>query len=444
MEYLRNLTRLTARKKPVPKTEELFQPLVTCGICMGLYVDPVALLDCLHLACGSCATEWLEKSPTCHQCREQVRGARDSHHTAAVVEAFQSIAPNSSLVLERTPKEILNLRGIYRPGQGVVVHTPSRNDTLGTTHSIDVSFPEGWGLPLAHAFGGSYYERGLFATYARQRNWNLQGLLREVLSSRGSTLQKAHWHGHPFAPSNQNTVNLDDMVCFHCASDLVEANLFEWWLAKRPESGIPFDILSRPDCTHGVECGSVQRDRDHGRAFNHICLPTSQVDDRHNNNDVPERGDRYVANGANLDQNFPDFSPSKVIFRDKGREPVFLCSSVCQGGSTIPGKVTLWHDSPVSVYYGASGSEHTHSGVVQILFDTRNMHWVRTSNGTIPAGCRPVLGGLLADQQLFHCAVWWRGQRIPGYTARNMNHAAITWNGSEWYFRDQYELLCWD
>ena len=55
--------------------EELLRPLVTCGaydfldrfglseslqgICMELYVDPVALLDCLHLACGSCAKEWL-------------------------------------------------------------------------------------------------------------------------------------------------------------------------------------------------------------------------------------------------------------------------------------------------------------------------------------------------------------------------------------------------
>ncbi|CAE6425617.1 unnamed protein product [Rhizoctonia solani] len=318
------------------------------------------------------------------------------------------------------------------------------DDGFQLTRLRDVSFPEGWALPLAHAFGGSYYERGLFATYARQRNWDLQELLREVLAFQGSSLRKAYWHGHPFASSDPSTVNPDDMVCLQCASDLVEANLFEWWLAKRPESGLPFDILSRPDCGHGIECGSVRRDRDHARAFNHICRPTAQVDDRNNHGDVPERGDRYVASGADLDRNFPNFSPSKIIFRDKGKEPVFLCSSVCQGGSTIPGKVTLWHDSPVSVYYGASGTEHTHGGVVQILFDTRNMHWVRTSNGVIPAGCRPVLGGLMSDQQLFHCAVWWRGQRIPGYTARNMNHAAIAWHGSEWYFRDQYEVLCWD
>ncbi|CAE6414366.1 unnamed protein product [Rhizoctonia solani] len=353
MADFRNPARATAAGTSNSNAEELLRPLVTC----------VALLDCLHLACGSCAKEWLEQSSTCHQCREQVRGTRDSHHTAAIVEAFQSIAPNSSLVHARTSEEISSMRDRYRPGQGVarvggvrsrgpspeVVplrvrppsitsppghnepsplsgdvfsegagrtqmwggncpfcspnngsgyvcphpcpppitrierHTiplghitcakctrflPVRNDLPNSkcvvcsqtscselrqrcqepragddgfqlTRLRDVNFPEGWGLPLTHAFGGSYYERGLFTTYARQRNWNLQELFREVLSFQGSNIRRAHWHGHPFAPSNLNTVNLDDMVCFNCASDLVEANLFEWWLAKRPESGLP-------------------------------------------------------------------------------------------------------------------------------------------------------------------------------------------------------------
>ncbi|CEL55736.1 E3 ubiquitin-protein ligase CHFR OS=Danio rerio GN=chfr PE=2 SV=1 [Rhizoctonia solani AG-1 IB] len=548
--------------------EDLLRPLVTCGICMELYVDPVALLDCLHLACGSCAKEWLEQSSTCHQCRERVRGTRDSHHTAAIVEAFQSIVPNSSLITSRTSEEVTNMRERYRPGQGAIsrrrqdspspeppiarIHIPptdlrppipsmvsplsgdvfsegagrtqmwsgncpfcnpnngsgyvcprpcpppitrAEQHTISLEHTVcakctrflpvrndlsnsrcvvcsqtscselgrrcqeprtgdegfqltrlrDVTFPEGRGLDLTHAFGTGHYERGLFASYVRQRSWNLQQLLQEALSFHRFSLRRARWHGHPFAPSNTDTVNQDDMVCANCASDLVEANIFEWWLAKRPESGLPFEILSRPDCENGIECHVVRRDQAHARAFNHICRPTTPSDDRrHHGGDVPERGDRYVANSDDLDRSFPDFSTSQIIFRDKGKEPVFLCSSVCRGGSTIPGKVTLWHDSPVSVYYGASGAEHTHSGVVQVLMDTRNMHWVRTSNGVIPAGCRPVSGGLLADQQLFHCAVWWRGQRIPGYTSRSMGHAAITWGGSEWYFRDQYELLCWD
>ncbi|QRW18257.1 hypothetical protein RhiXN_03181 [Rhizoctonia solani] len=526
MADFRNPSRLAANGS---NAEELLRPLVTCGICMELYVDPVALLDCLHLACGSCAKEWLEQSSTCHQCRERVRGTRDSHHTAAIVEAFQSIAPNSGLVTARTSEEVANMRERYRPGRDAIsrqrqesrspspervvlrvrvpptetggveivlfvirimvldmsaldhvlrqlqglnntryhsdtqsalsapdsylfetisqtqVEARAGDEAFQLTRLRDVTFPEGWGLRLTHAFGASHYERGLFASYVRQRNWNLQQLLHEFLSFHRSNLQRARWHGHPFAPSQSSTVNQDDMVCINCASELVEANIFEWWLVKRPEGGLPFDILSRPDCGNGVECGIVRRDQAHARAFNHICRPSAQTDDRgHHTGDISERGDRYVANSDDLDHSFPDFSLSQIIFRDKGKEPVFLCSSVCRGGSTIPGKVTLWHESPVSVYYGASGSEHTHSGVVQVLLDTRNMHWVRTSNGAIPAGCRPVLGGQLADQQLFHCAVWWRGQRIPGYTSRSMGHAAITWNGSEWYFRDRYEILCWD
>ncbi|KAJ1307877.1 hypothetical protein OPQ81_001957 [Rhizoctonia solani] len=318
---------------PHSNAEELLRPLVTCGICMELYVDPVALLDCLHLACGSCAKEWLERSATCHQCRERVRGTRDSHHTAAIVEAFQSIAPNSSLVNARTSEEISSMRERYRSGRGVVARaeqnrspspspervqlrvrpsivppsgvilpgtnelTPSSGDVFsegaGRTqmwggncpfcnpnngfgyvcpqpcpppitrterHTIpfghtacakctrilpvrndipnskcvvcsqtscselgqrcqepragddrfqltrlrDVSFPEGWGLPLTHAFGSSHYERGLFATYARQRDWDIQQLFRQVLSFHGSSLQRANWQGRPFAPSGQN------------------------------------------------------------------------------------------------------------------------------------------------------------------------------------------------------------------------------------------------
>ncbi|KAH7341440.1 hypothetical protein B0J17DRAFT_260757 [Rhizoctonia solani] len=128
MADFRNPARVAANSSN--NAEELLRPLVTCGICMELYVDPVALLDCLHLACGSCAKEWLEQSSTCHQCREQVRGTRDSHHTAAIVEAFQSIAPNSTLVHARTPGEVSNMRERYRPGQGVV--TRAERDRSGS------------------------------------------------------------------------------------------------------------------------------------------------------------------------------------------------------------------------------------------------------------------------------------------------------------------------
>ncbi|CAE6531302.1 unnamed protein product [Rhizoctonia solani] len=131
MADFRNPARAAATSTSNSNAEELLRPLVTCGICMELYVDPVALLDCLHLACGSCAKEWLEQSSTCHQCRERVRGTRDSHHTAAIVEAFQSIAPNSSFIQARSSEEISSMRERYRPGQGVVRTGGDQNHSLG-------------------------------------------------------------------------------------------------------------------------------------------------------------------------------------------------------------------------------------------------------------------------------------------------------------------------
>jgi hypothetical protein len=121
---------------------------------MELYVDPVALLDCLHLACGSCAIKWLERSvgnaiplqqiphmmcrsPTCHQCRADVRGIHDSHHTTAIVEAYKTIAPDSSLCQARTPDELCALRNKYQPGQSMTARDQDQEDSFSSTELTD-------------------------------------------------------------------------------------------------------------------------------------------------------------------------------------------------------------------------------------------------------------------------------------------------------------------
>ena len=68
------------------------------------------------------------RSSTCHQCRESVRGTRDSHHTADVVEVYRKIAPNSGLTTARTAQELLTLREKYRPGQGPTAQNESESD----------------------------------------------------------------------------------------------------------------------------------------------------------------------------------------------------------------------------------------------------------------------------------------------------------------------------
>ncbi|CAE6447144.1 unnamed protein product [Rhizoctonia solani] len=523
------------------KSEELFRPLVTCGICLQLYIDPVALLDCLHLACGACAKQWLKSSETCHQCRETVRGVRDNHHTLAVVEAYQSAAPNSSLCRERTTEVIAALREQYKPGQelnigegneessdgsddssesyrdndeahsgGFEFHVPGRTMMWdreqyrwGTryvvnafdfyqcemnfltqaaqfvlelpVHNLDklacqplwviewswnyrywevtIDFPSYCDFPLTHAFGDNDFERDVFKAWATNTDMSLQDLFREILAFRGSALPKASWHGNTHGAIGSACVNTNDKVCVPCALDLVEASLFEWWLAKRQsgEAVLPEDITSREDCWYGIECRTARHNYRHATSYNHICQKTAidRIEERH---DPPENGNRYVTESSDLDYTFPAFSPSTIIFRDKGKEPSFMCSSILQddvGRSVIPGKVTIWGPGiGVQVYYGEMGQERLQYGQVQLLMDTKDMHWLRTARNMIPEDCRPVHGGQRVDstgtQELYHCAVWWQGQRIPGYVGKNDGCAVITWGGQEWYFMDNYEILCWN
>lgn len=211
--------------------------------------------------------------------------------------------------------------------------------------------------------------------------------------------------------------------------------------------------MARPDCQYGIECRTAGHDSSHAETYNHICRATEPVQELERDpeswRDSPEYGVRYVTQSSQSNVASLQFSPSSVIWMD-GDGPVLLSSSVISannGRAKIPGKTTLQRSGGATVHYGLNGQGYTHDGTVEVLMDTRNMHWVRTSQGVIPTGCRPVIGGhMVADgtiQVLYHCVVWWRGQRIPGYTSPKMGHAAITWNDSMWYVEDQYELLCW-
>ncbi|KAG8759590.1 hypothetical protein FRC12_009721 [Ceratobasidium sp. 428] len=572
-----------------PSAESLLQPLVTCGICMELYVDPVEFLNCLHLACGACAAEWLASSSTCPQCRENVHGTRDSHYAAAVADVYQTIAPNSDLCQARTADERRALREKYRPGQGLTtrnqgpatraqsqrpepprfdfgpytfdsiqlggsslrieplqtpgVNVPSSlaqatersvvnlehmtspqsrcpscdpNNTTGyvcsqrapyaqrtipvghticgicarflpwredqtnsrctvctrtTCHEMgqicrgsaaqqlqlfdlqDVQFPPRWSIPLSRAFGENVHEQDTLRRHLNSHSVSLQSIFREIIAlHRPAGLPRATWHGPGFAPHSTTEVGLNDRTCLYCALDLVEASLFDWWLSKRSTVNLTDEYLNRQDCQYGITCRAARRDHAHAREFNHICRSTRvdrSLSDRQQ--DVSDNGNRFVAESASLDRTFPPYSPLEVIFRDKGNEPMFLCSSIHRdhrGVSTIPGRTTMWSPSNVTVYFGLDGEEHEQNGVVQILLDTSSMRWVRASRGIVPTGCRPVVGGRMAlngtSQELYHCAVWWRGQRLPGYTSPQMRRAVISWGGSEWYIEDQYELLCWN
>ncbi|ELU41032.1 zf-C3HC4 domain-containing protein [Rhizoctonia solani AG-1 IA] len=310
----------------------------------------------------------------------------------------------------------------------------------------DVYFPLHYDFPLTHAFGDNEFERDIFRAWATNADFSLQDLFCAILAFRGSSLPKASWHGNTNGGANPSHVNADDTVCTSCALDLVEASLFEWWLSKRQSTTatveLSEDIMIREDCRYGIECRTARHNEQHARTYNHICQNTvaNQLTEH---DDLPENGNRYVTESTNLYANFPAFSPSAIMFRDKGKEPSFMCPSVRptrSGIDIIPGKLTIWGPYlGVQVYYGERGREYLQSGQVQLLMDTKSMRWVQTSRGIVPEDCRPVVGGRRTDagrsRLLFHCAVWWRGQRIPGYTFTDTEYATITWGGQEWYLR---------
>ncbi|KAG8699011.1 hypothetical protein FRC09_006889, partial [Ceratobasidium sp. 395] len=416
-------------------------------------------------------------SQTCPLCRENVRGARDSHHTAAFVEAYKTIAPDSNLCHERTPEELALLNKKYRPGQ-LTTRSQGQSQRSESSESSDdddtndefeeeayldsqtsrsiaelhVEFPDNWTFPLAHAFGENAYERRIFRDYLAEQGESLQGLFRKVLAFRGPAgLPRATWHG-PDLTRDAGVVSPDDKTCMHCAMDLLEASLFDWWLLERQTATLPEEASNREDCWYGIACRTARHNSAHASNWNHICHLTRGGDELQQY--IPENGNRVVVlETSTLNHTFPAYSPSDVLFRDIGNKTMFMCSTVHQDDETgeesiIPGKLTMWQEWNVSVFYAMNGDECLNHGTVQILKDMRNMRWVRTSKGVVPAGCRPVVGGHTmiggSREVLYHCAVWWRGQRVPGYTSPRTGRAVITWDGSEWYIEDGYELLCWN
>ena len=65
--------------------------------------------------------------------------------------------------------------------------------------------------------------------------------------------------------------------------------------------------------------------------------------------------------------------------------------------------------------------ERNHEGPITILPFTDAMELVPTSHGRIPAGYRPVVGGV--DERgrvLYHAVAWLRGERVPGRTSEHL------------------------
>ncbi|KAF9532601.1 hypothetical protein CPB83DRAFT_847048 [Crepidotus variabilis] len=140
---------------------------------------------------------------------------------------------------------------------------------------------------------------------------------------------------------------------------------------------------------------------------------------------------------------FPDRSQTgEAPFKDAdGVSPVFIGSALMER-SVHPCKIGPHLYQFCSVAYG--GGEQAHNGRFDLLpFKPAQMEWVRTSNGRIPPGRRPVEGGYEeSGSKLYHAVANHNGVMVPGKTGEHLGGANVAFGGAEHVFTD-YEILCW-
>ncbi|KAK0731949.1 hypothetical protein B0H67DRAFT_566288 [Lasiosphaeris hirsuta] len=99
---------------------------LTCAICQCIFFDPVKLLDCQHIFCGSCIKPWLENPNTaCPQCRTVPRAATSDRLLSNLVNGFLADNPNKAL----SDADKTNRRQEYSPGMDISPLVPFMLDT---------------------------------------------------------------------------------------------------------------------------------------------------------------------------------------------------------------------------------------------------------------------------------------------------------------------------
>jgi hypothetical protein len=94
---------------------------LSCSICQSLFFDPVKLLDCQHIYCGSCIKIWLANpSAACPHCRVVPRAATSDRTINNFVEAY--LVDNPQKVLSDTAKA--SRRQEYQPRTDISPSVP--------------------------------------------------------------------------------------------------------------------------------------------------------------------------------------------------------------------------------------------------------------------------------------------------------------------------------
>jgi hypothetical protein len=140
------------------------------------------------------------------------------------------------------------------------------------------------------------------------------------------------------------------------------------------------------------------------------------------------------------EEHFPD-SIEGPSFKDVDDTDVYL--GTCKSGSDrIPGKVRM--EGRAASW--PEGDERGTSDEYDILpIDTDRMEWVPATNGRVPDGRDPVLGGWenSAGGTLYHAYGTVDGVDVPGKTNEDLGAAMLPFGGTEHRLEHGYFILVW-
>ncbi|SJL06972.1 uncharacterized protein ARMOST_10314 [Armillaria ostoyae] len=152
----------------------------------------------------------------------------------------------------------------------------------------------------------------------------------------------------------------------------------------------------------------------------------------------PSSGFRFPLDGSS------PFPPQDLLgpppCRDWDNKPVYIGSAIFNK-SVHPCKVAP--HLPCSVAF--RGREVHSKGRFDLLpFNPETMELVRTSEGRIPDGRRPIKDSYEEDgMPLYHGVAQYKGYRVPGKTSPHLNGCIISFDWSEHLIMKNYEILCW-
>jgi len=312
-------------------------------------------------------------------------------------------------------------------------------------------------LLTPYLFFGNRYEQQKLRGYVLEKGYSFSELLKSVAEMhRNDGLPRAKWQG-PALDGDRANFQLSDWTCRHCALDLLEGNIFDWYLHQR-ETDEVLRMLSptvRPDCPKGSSCPDAVIDFHHASRLNHICLPTISQPLQAPSEEKGE-GQRVIMKGSDPVQTFrASFLPDQVTFRNRDGQPCFMVTVYHVNEESTPGQATLWdwewfnnvHNRikpHFQVYYPWNSREYVTKGRFGLLNEKEDMEWVRCDDKGIPEGRTPVVGGKTKEGALLHhAAVWWQTRRLPGKMDPAMGRASITYNTREIKVCEGYDVLCW-